>query len=39
MTMDRARLWYHIRTCRWFARYVGMDNYTSGWTTGDCDFY
>ena len=36
---DRIGVWIQIHSARWFARYMGMDNYMQGWTTGDVDFY
>ena len=35
----RASLSLHIAGCRWYAHYIGMDNYATGWTTGDVDYY
>lgn len=42
MTIDlsnKVALALHISSCRWLSMYIGMDNYMSGWTTGDVDFY
>lgn len=37
--MNRVDLWLSIRTARITFMRNGWNNYATGWTTGDVDFY